>query len=302
MILCTCLFPTILLADSAVDVAAMPQKELMQVLSARKVPISASQAKLFLSVLPQSIARNELEQTFKKSNSVSLLAILPHIVNKEGSQPVLASLREHDDAFLRFVANCGLAGSGDSDAAKKVHALLHDAGIGELEKRLIKTWAMGAGINPKKDDAEAILSHLMSLISKKQKFTPGEGCPQFSAITSSGVTLDSKTFKGKVVVLHFWASSCAPCLNQMPKHIGTLSNLPQDNVCIVFVSLDENKERFEASITKFGMPFHNVFDGNGWGGPLARTFGVNQLPFDVVIDSNGKFFSNSIEKLPDSTR
>lgn len=82
----------------------------------------------------------------------------------------------------------------------------------------------------------------------------------------------------------------------------TLSKLSQDEAVVVFVSLDEDEKRFEASVEKYGMPFHNVCDKSGWGGPLARSFGVKQLPFDIVIDSNGKVLSNSIMELSDRTK
>ncbi len=291
-----------LLADSAIDVEALPQNEFIQVLTARNVSVSAAQAKQFLSVLPDSVARTDLERAFENTSSVSLMQILPHIVNKDESRPVLACLRKHEDIFLRFVANCGLAGSGDSDASELVHQLLHDETISKLEKRLIKTWAIGAGIDPLKDDQEAILAHLMNLIGKKQKLAPGDDCPEFTATDSSGAKLDSKTLKGKFIVLHFWSSSCGPCLAQMPECIETLAPLSKDEASVVFVSLDEDKKRFEASVKKYAMPFQNVCDGFGWGGPLARTFGVKQLPFDIIVDADGKIFSNSIHELPAKTK
>jgi len=55
----------------------------------------------------------------------------------------------------------------------------------------------------------------------------------------------------------------------MPQLIETLSKLSQDEAVIVFVSLDEDEKRFEASLEKHGIPFHNVCDKAGWGGPLA---------------------------------
>ena len=163
----------------------------------------------------------------------------------------------------------------------------------------MKSWALGAGIDPAKDDSKSILQHLTNLIGKAQKLKVGDDCPHFAATTQSEVELNFKTLKGKIIVLHFWSSSCGPCLAQMPRHIETLSRLSQDEAVVVFVSLDEDEKRFEASVEKYGMPFHNVCDKSGWGGPLARSFGVKQLPFDIVIDANGKVLSNSIMELSD---
>jgi peroxiredoxin len=171
-----------------------------------------------------------------------------------------------------------------------------------LDQRLLKSWAVGAGIDPVKDDAKSILQHLKNLMGKVQKLKIGDDCPHFAATTQLGVELDFKKLQGKIIVLHFWSSSCAPCLAQMPQHIEMLSKLSEDDAVVVFVSLDEDEKRFEASVEKYGMPFHNVCDKSGWGGPLARSFGVKQLPFDIVIDTNGKVFSNSIVELCDRAK
>jgi peroxiredoxin len=287
---------------TAADAQPLPGSEFMELLAKRQVELSPAQTETLRRFLSDTKRGDELAGKLKGEASISLVTILPHIVNKDGCQPVLASLKEHPDVFLRFVANCGLAGSGDSDASEVIYTMLHDQRLKALDQRLLKTWALGAGINPAKDDSKSILQHLTNLMGKAQKLTTGDECPDFAATTQSGVELNFKTLKGKIIVLHFWSSSCAPCLAQMPRHIETLSKLSQDEAVVVFVSLDEDEKRFEASVEKYGMPFHNVCDKSGWGGPLARSFGVKQLPFDIVIDSDGKVLSNSIMEFSDRTK
>ena len=285
-------------ADTAADAQPLPGQEFMELLAKRQIELSPAQAETLRQFLSDTKREDELAGKLKEEASISFVEILPHIVNKDGCQPVLARLKEHPDVFLRFVANCGLAGSGDSDASDAIYNMLHDKHVNALDQRLLKSWALGAGITPAKDDSKSILQHLTALMGKTQKLKAGDECPDFAATTQSGVDLNFKTRKGKIVVLHFWSSSCVPCLAQMPKHIETLSKLSPDEAVVVFVSLDEDEERFEASVEKYGMTFHNVCDKSGWGGPLARSFGVKQLPFDIVIDANGKVFSNSIAELP----
>ena len=293
-----CLGSSVEGAESAVDVKPLPFPEFMQLLAERDIELSKAQAKELQRFLTDSKAA-ELAQQIEEDKSVSLRALLPHIVNRDGSQPVLASLQKHPDVLLRFIVNCGLAGSGDSDAAQVLLNLLHDERLEMVDKRAIKTWAKGAGIDPAKDDAKTITAQMMTLMGQEQKLKAGDGCPEFSATTDADIVLEFKQLKGKVIVFHFWSSSCGPCLARMKQHIEKLSQLPQDETVIVFVSLDEDEKIYQATVKKYGMPFHNVCDKSGWGGPLARTFGVKQLPFDVIIDANGKVFSNSIEELPE---
>tara|TARA_R110002073_G_scaffold75697_2_gene184579 strand:- start:11056 stop:11982 length:927 start_codon:yes stop_codon:yes gene_type:complete len=302
VLLAVCIGIPLEAADTAADVQPLPNSEFMELLAKRQIELDPDQTKTLLQFLTDAKKADEFVATLKDEASHSLIAVLPHIVNKDGCQPVLASLKEHPDVLLRFVANCGLAGSGDSDASEVVHALLHDQRLNALDQRLLKTWALGAGINPAKDDSRSILQHLMNLMSKTHKLKVGDECPSFAATTQSGVELNFKSLKGKVIVMHFWSSSCAPCLAEMPQLIETLSKLSLDEAVVVFVSLDEDKKRFEASLEKYGIPFHNVCDKAGWGGPLARSFGVNQLPFDIVIDANGKVLSHSISQLSELTK
>ena len=289
-------------ADTAADAQPLAGPEFMEFLAKRQIELSPAQAETLRQFLSDTKRGGELAGKLKGETSISLVEILPHIVNKDGCQPVLARLKGHPDVFLRFVANCGLAGSGDSDASEAIYTMLHDKQLNALCQRLLTSWALGAGINLVKDDSKSILQHLTNLMGKTQKLKAGDECPSFAATTQSGVDLNFKTLKGKIIVLHFWSSSCAPCLAQMPKHIGTLSKLSPDEAVVVFVSLDEDDKSFEASVEKYGMPFHNVCDKSGWGGPLARTFGVKQLPFDIVIDANGTVLSNSITELSELTK
>lgn len=86
-------------------------------------------------------------------------------------------------------------------------------------------------------------------------------------------------------------------MGQMPEHIKSLSKLDQSQVEILFVSLDEDQEKFIEAVNKFQIPFTNVCDERGWGGDLARAFGVRYMPFDVIIGPAGTIVSNSIQDL-----
>jgi len=66
---------------------------------------------------------------------------------------------------------------------------------------------------------------------------------------------------------------------------------------VVFVSLDDDKEKFIEAVKQFKIPFKNARDERGWGGELARQFGVNSLPFDVIIDGEEKIASYFIEDI-----
>lgn len=148
------------------------------------------------------------------------------------------------------------------------------------------------------DDSEKkILEHLIAASGKEPKFKKGDTAPDFAITTTTGRAISLTHLRGQIVVLHFWATSCGPCLGQMPAHIAVLAKHDQKEVEVVFVSLDDDAKKFESTVEKFKMPFKNVRDERGWGGELTRAFGVNFMPFDVVIDAEGKIASKSIDDI-----
>ncbi len=102
--------------------------------------------------------------------------------------------------------------------------------------------------------------------------------------------------EGRVVLLDFWATWCAPCLAQFPVFREALERFGDDGLLIVGVSMNESDratlERFLAS-RDVGWP--QVHDGRGLTGPLARRFDVTALPRTVLVDRRGRVVGVDLE-------
>ncbi|TWU15619.1 Thiol-disulfide oxidoreductase ResA [Allorhodopirellula heiligendammensis] len=284
-------------ADSAANVDPLPIADFKKIAGERSVSIDATTrtvilefAKIIETPNPQIVSLvNALNDNVESISLVTLMALL----DPRQGQGVSKQLTKHSDPVVRFVAGIVLSGSGDSDAANSVHTLIHDESLEPMDKRLIRTWCDGVGIRVETDDADTIFSHLSTAMGGEPKLKKGDEAPAFEAETSTGQKLSLGQLKGRVVVLHFWATSCGPCMANMPSHISALSKYDSENVEVVFVSLDEDKDAYNAAVEKNEIPFKSVRDARGWGGDLARAFGVNLMPFDIVIDRDGIIFSNS---------
>ncbi|MDI9864995.1 TlpA disulfide reductase family protein [Flectobacillus sp. DC10W] len=115
----------------------------------------------------------------------------------------------------------------------------------------------------------------------------GKVCPDFgiSVITPSGneKIINLRELRGKVVILEFWATYCAPCIPSL-SHFERIKKQYGNAVEIIAIS-DENRDKVDAFIAKRNI--HNVLFGMDWGHKLNELFFHHFIPHTVVIDKNG---------------
>ncbi len=114
--------------------------------------------------------------------------------------------------------------------------------------------------------------------------------PSFSLKSVSGETVTSESLKGKVVVLNFWASWCAPCLAEMPDFADLARILKSKrDVVVIAVSADEKPEGVPGimkSILHSDPPFVSLVDPGGVS-VIGDKFGTRMFPETWIIDKRG---------------
>ena len=122
------------------------------------------------------------------------------------------------------------------------------------------------------------------LITKMEK----EGAPDFSSEKiGEGKPLKLSDYKGKIVILNFWASWCNPCVEEFPSMMKLIETVGSD-VVIVAVSGDDEKKDVETFMKAFGLPkpgFDVVWDKDK---AIMQAYGVEKVPESFIIARDGR--------------
>ncbi len=107
-------------------------------------------------------------------------------------------------------------------------------------------------------------------------------------INGNNVTVADEFARHKITVVDFWASWCGPCRQEMPGLVKTYNDYKDKGLGIVGVSLDENKEQWTDAISTMNMTWTQLSDLQGWNNSAAKMYGIQAIPFTIVVDNTGK--------------
>lgn len=110
--------------------------------------------------------------------------------------------------------------------------------------------------------------------------------PPFTLTTLDGRSVSLDSLEGKVVLLDFWATWCAPCREALPHMRQIAKKFQEQPLVILSVSLDGDEQKWKDFVQKNGMTWPQYRDG-GFTGPISRLFGVQAIPHTFTIDADG---------------
>ena len=112
--------------------------------------------------------------------------------------------------------------------------------------------------------------------------------PDFALPDPNGKKVSLSSFRGKYVLIDFWASWCGPCMREMPNIVKLYKECKGKDFEILGVSLDKDKGAWLNTVKEKKMRWVQVCDFEMWGTAPVKMCNVTAVPYTVLVDPNGK--------------
>ncbi|MBO9633654.1 MAG: AhpC/TSA family protein [Chitinophagaceae bacterium] len=122
----------------------------------------------------------------------------------------------------------------------------------------------------------------------------GEELRDFAQQDTSGNTINLSAFRGKYVLVDFWASWCGPCRAENPNVLKAYNDYKDKNFTVVGISIDDKKERWIKAIIEDKMPWTQLSDLKGSKNEVSAYYGIVGIPSNFLVDPSGKILARNL--------
>jgi len=122
----------------------------------------------------------------------------------------------------------------------------------------------------------------------------GTDALEFTQNDVNGKPVSLSSFRGKYVLVDFWASWCRPCREENPNVVKAYKKFNNKNFTVLGVSLDKEKDAWVKAIDKDNLAWTQVSDLQFWNNSVAQMYHVTGIPINFLIDPNGKIIGKNL--------
>lgn len=122
----------------------------------------------------------------------------------------------------------------------------------------------------------------------------GDPAPDIHLPDPEGKMISLQSFRGKYVLIDFWASWCEPCRQENPNIVKAYQEFKNKNFTILGISLDSNKGAWTGAIKADSLDWNQVSDLKGWDSEPAGAYGVEAIPANFLVDPEGRIIGMNL--------
>jgi peroxiredoxin len=122
----------------------------------------------------------------------------------------------------------------------------------------------------------------------------GSNAPDFVQNDADGKPISLSSFRGKYVLIDFWASWCGPCRRENPAVVAAYNQFKDKNFTILGVSLDQDKQKWLDAVKNDNLTWTHVSDLAYWNNAVAKKYNVSSIPQNYLLDPSGKIIAKNL--------